>query len=441
MLLLYRRATLNLLPYYTKQNKLDGTPVISCNTTQNRHHKAIGVNVYPGDIMLQKLALGCITAAILGASGAAAAQTPVKIGFITTLSTPAGYIGQDARDAFNLAIKEGGGKLGGVPVQLEVEDDGLKPGSAKQIVEKMLQDKIKLFTGIIFSNVLTAVAPTVLQQNAFYISNNAGPSPFAGAKCNKNYFVASFENTSPHAAGGVAVNQLGYKRVALVAPNYQAGREALEGFKRDYKGKVVAEIYTKLGQSDFSVELARLRELAPDAIYEFEPGGAGINFAKQYANSGLSKTIPMVLPVFSMDLRMIKATGSAAKGLYTVALWSPELDNPQNRAFVAAFQNAYGRLPTQYAAEAYDTANLIASGLHAVKGDLSKADAFRAALYKADFKSVRGFFKFNTNHHPIQNYYLMQIKPNAQGELLPMVVRKVLSETKDIFAAECPLNR
>lgn len=390
--------------------------------------------------MLRKTVLSAAAMALIGFNAGAGAQEPLKIGFITTLSTPAGYIGEDARDAFNLAIKQGGGKLGGVPIQLIVEDDGLKPGSGKQSADKMLQDGVKLFSGINFSNVLTAVAPIVLQHGAFYVSTNPGPSPFAGAKCNKNYFVASFENTAMHAAAGVAVDQLGYKRVALVAPNYQAGREALEGFKRTYKGTVAAELYTKLDQSDFSVELARLRELAPDAIYEFEPGGAGINFAKQYANSGLSKTIPVVLPVFSMDLRMIKATGSAAEGLYTVALWSPELDNPQNHAFVKAFKEAYGRVPTHYAALAYDTANLIASGLHAVNGDISRADDFRAALYKADFKSVRGNFKFNTNHHPIQDYYLMQIKRNAQGELTPMVVRKVLSEAKDTFAAECPLK-
>jgi len=390
--------------------------------------------------MLQKMLAGCLASSLVGLSGAAQAQEPLKIGFITTLSTPAGYIGEDARDAFKLAIQEGGGKLGGVPIDLIIEDDGLKPGSGKQSADQMLQQGVRLFTGINFSNVLTAVAPTVLQHGAFYVSTNPGPSPFAGAKCDKNYFVASFENTAMHAAAGVAVNELGYKNVALVAPNYQAGRDALEGFKRTYKGKVAAELYTKLDQSDFSVELARLRQIAPDAIYEFEPGGAGINFAKQYANSGLNKTLPMVLPVFSMDLRMIKATGDAAEGLYTVALWSPDLDNPQNHAFVSAFKNAYGRVPTHYAALAYDTARLIASALQAVNGDLSRADDFRAALAKADFKSVRGNFSFNTNHHPIQDYYLMQIKRNAQGELMPSVVRKILSNAKDPFAAECPLK-
>jgi len=388
--------------------------------------------------MIRKLVLAWAAAA-LGMAGQALAADPVKIGFITTLSTPAGYIGEDQRDAFNLAIRQGKGTLGGVPVQLVIEDDGLKPSTGKQSAEKMLQDGIKLFSGINFSNVLTAVAPSVLKQGAFYVSLNAGPSPFAGARCDQNYFVASFENTSLHAAAGQAASGQGYKNVALVAPNYQAGRDALEGFKRRYKGKVAAEIYTKLDQSDFSVELARLRSLAPDAIYEFEPGGAGINFAKQFANSGLNKSIPLFLPVFSMDLRMIQATGHAAEGLYTTALWSPLLDNPQNHEFVQAFEQAYGRLPTHYAALAYDTAQLIGSALKAVDGDLDRADEFRAALRKADFKSVRGNFAFDTNQHPIQDYYLTQIKPDGQGRLLPVVVRKILSNEKDAYASQCKL--
>lgn len=389
--------------------------------------------------MFHKLALTCIASAVFYGNAALAAQEPVKIGFITTLSTPAGYIGEDERDGFNLAVKQNNGKLGGVAVELVVEDDGLKPANAKQVADRLLQSGIKLYTGIIFSNVLTAVAPSVLHAGAFYVSVNAGPSPFAGARCDKNYFVASFENTSPHAAGGHAVNDLGYKRVALVAPNYQAGREALEGFKRAYKGKVIAEIYTKLDQSDFSVELARLRDLAPDAIYQFHPGGAGINFAKQYANSGLNKTIPMVMPVFSMDGRMLTATGDAAEGLYTVGLWSTELDNPQSKKFVKDFEEAYGRRPTDYAAIAYDTAHLIGTGLKAVDGDLGRADDFRAALRKADFQSLRGNFKFNTNQHPIQDYYLMQFKRNAQGQLRPEVIKKVVQNDKDPFASQCHL--
>ncbi|RII83556.1 ABC transporter substrate-binding protein [Neopusillimonas maritima] len=390
--------------------------------------------------MLKKLALGCMASAVMALSTNVMAKDPVRIGFITTLSTPAGYLGEDARDGFNLAIKQGNGTLGGVAVETIVEDDGLKPANGKQIADRLLADDVKLFTGVIFSNVLTAIAPSIAQGDSFYVSVNAGPSPFAGKRCMKNYFVGSYENSALHAAGGAAANELGYKRVALVAPNYQAGRDALAGFKREYKGEVVAELYTKLDQNDFSVEMARLRDLKPDAIYEFHPGGLGINFAKQYAASGLGETIPMILPVFSMDNRMLKATGDSAEGLYTVALWSQNLDVPANKAFVEAFQKEYGRMPTHYAATAYDTANLIGSALKAVDGDISKTDAFRDAMRKADFNAVRGNFKFDTNHHPIQDYYLMKLERDGNGNLTPNVVRKVMEMQEDVFKSECEMN-
>ena len=389
--------------------------------------------------MFKKLTHTSLVLAALGAAPLAQAANPVKIGFITTLSTPAGYIGEDERDGFNLAVTQGGGKLGGIPVELVVEDDGLKPANAKQAVDRMLQSGIKLYTGVNFSNVLAAVVPSVLKADQVYVSLNPGPSNFAGEKCDKNYFVASYQNDAFHTAGGAAANELGYKRVVLMAPNYQAGRDALAGFKRTYKGEVLAEIYTKLDQSDFSVELARVRSLAPDAVYQFHPGGAGINFAKQYANAGLGKTIPMVMPGFSMDNRMLAATGSASEGFYTTGIWSSAMDNAASQKFVQDFKKAYGRVPTDYAMQAYDTAQWIGSGLKAVNGDLNQADAFRAALRKADFASLRGKFKLNTNQHPIQDLYLMRIEKNAQGELVPKVVRKIISDDKDAYAELCKM--
>ena len=382
-------------------------------------------------------AIGIVTAAIL-ASPVRAAE--VKIGMITTLSTPAGYIGEDIRDAFKLAIAQGGGKLGGVTVTLDIEDDALKPASAKQASERMLQSGVKLLTGVNFSNVLAAVVPGVLESKAFYVSNNPGPSTFAGERCNENFFVASYQNDAFHEAAGLSANDLGYKKVVILAPNYQAGRDALEGFKRTYKGEVTAEIYTKLDQTDFSVELARIRSLAPEAIYQFHPGGAGINFAKQYANAGLSKTVPMLIPSFSMDARMIAATGEAAEGVYASAIWTTETDLPASKAFVAEFKKAYSRTPTIYAQQAYDTALLIGTGLKAVDGDLSKADAFRQALREAKFEAIRGSFKFGPNQHPIQDYYLTRYARNASGDIVQTIVKKIATNYGDAYAAKCKMN-
>lgn len=381
-----------------------------------------------------------VAACLAGAAPAAMAQAEVRIGLITTLSTPAGYIGEDVRDAFLLAMKKEGGKLGGVPIKLEVEDDALKPAGAKQSADRMAQGGVKLFSGIIFSNVLAAVLPGVLEAGAIYVSSNAGPSTFAGERCNPNYYVASYQNDAFHEAAGLAANELGYKKMVLLAPNYQAGRDALEGFKRAYKGEVVGEIYTKLDQTDFSVELARLRSQAPDAIYQFHPGGAGINFAKQYANAGLSKSIPMLLPSFSMDARMVTATGDGSDGIYASALWTPETDNPASKAFVADFKAAYNRLPTMYAQQAFDTANLIGSALKAVGGDLSKADGFREAMRKADFTAIRGAFKMGPNQHPIQDYYLSKFEKDGKGEIVQTVVRKVASNHADAYASKCTMK-
>ncbi|MFO1218045.1 MAG: ABC transporter substrate-binding protein [Burkholderiaceae bacterium] len=389
---------------------------------------------------MKSLVQGALMLAVAAAALTANAQTPVRIGLITTLSTPAGYIGEDERDGFMLAVREEGDKLGGVPVRVQIEDDALKPANAKQTADKMVQDGIRLFTGINFSNVLVAVAPTVLESGGTYVSLNAGPSTYAGKDCNAAYFSVAFQNDSYSDTAGLAANELGYKRMVIMAPNYQAGRDALSGFKSTFKGQVIAEIYTKLEQSDFSVEMARVRELKPDAIFQFHPGGAGINLAKQYANSGFASSIPMITPIYSMDRRMLEATGNAGNGYYVVASWSADLDNAENKRFVESFVKAYGRIPTDYAATSYDTARLIASALKAVGGDIAgKTDQFRAALRKADFKSVRGKFRFANNQHPIQNWYLLRIEPDASGKLAYRTLKPIALDHGDPHARDCKL--
>ena len=388
------------------------------------------------------VALALSAVAGLGQVAYAQKQDPLKIGFITTLSTPAGYIGEDERDGFMLAVKQEGGKLGGIPVDVIVEDDGLKPGSGKQTAERMLQEGIKVFTGINFSNVLVAVAPAVFREGAFYVSLNAGPSNFAGEGCDKNYFAAAFQNDSYSDTAAIAANNMGIKKMVIMAPNYQSGRDALNGFKRAYKGEILAEIYTKLDQSDFSVELARIRSLAPEALFEFLPGGAGINFAKQWANSGLSDQVKMVTTLYSMDDRMMAATGDASKGFLLTTEWTADVDNAANKQFVEAFQKEYNRRPTVYAATSYDTARLIASALKAVDGDVEgKPDDFRNALRKADFDSVRGNFKLGPNHYPIQDWFLVEVAPNAEGKLDYKFVDTIIKDHGDAYSHLCKMDK
>jgi branched-chain amino acid transport system substrate-binding protein len=369
----------------------------------------------------------------------ALAQKSVPIGFISTLSTPAGYLGEDERDGFLLAVKEEGGKLGGIPVDVKVEDDALKPANAKQIVDRMLQDGVKLFTGINFSNVMMAVGPSVVGAKAFYISNNAGPSPYAGKSCSPYFFGVGFQNDSFSDTVGFVANDIGVKKAVVMVPNYQAGRDSADGFKRTFKGQIVAEIYTKLDQTDFSVELARIRALDADALFQFHPGGTGINLVKQFANAGLASKVKMVTPVYSMDERMLAAVGQAGKGFYMSSPWSADLPNEANKKFVASFTKTYNRVPTAQAAQAYDTALLIASGLKAVGGDLSKADAFRAALRKADFHSVRGNFKFGPNQFPIQDWYLLETVDDGKGHVVYKNLKTIVKDHTDVYAPECKM--
>ena len=387
--------------------------------------------------MKTKLLCSSLVALSLFIAGSAGAA--VKIGMVTTLTTKAGYLGEDIRDGFMLAIELGGGKLGGVEVELMVEDDGRKPGKGREIAERYIKkDKVKIITGIVFSNVAMAVVPKVVKDDVFYISPNAGPSALAGKGCNKNYFNAAWQNDNLHEVMGQYVNDAGFKSAYILAPNYPAGKDALAGFKRFYKGNISGEVYTKLGQSDYAAELANLRAAKPDAVFFFLPGGMGINFLKQYAQAGLKDSIPVFGPAFSFDARILKAVGDAAVGVINGSQWNFDLDNAANKIFVSAFKNKYDRMPTLYASQGYDTANLIGSALKATGGNPSNMDAFRTALEKADFDSVRGSFRFGNNHHPIQDLYVREVVKDASG-IYNKTLKKVFSDHADAYAGQCSL--
>ena len=379
-----------------------------------------------------------LVASIVG--GTAAAADPIKIGMITTLSTKAGYLGEDIRDGFELAIEEGGGKLGGVAVELLVEDDGRKPERGKQIAERYIKrENIKIITGIVFSNVAMAVVPKVVRDGVFYVSPNAGPSKLAGSGCHENYFNVAWQNDNLHEVTGKFVTDQGFRNVYLLAPNYPAGKDSLAGFKRYYQGNISGEVYTKLGQSDYAAELAALRAASPDAVFFFLPGGMGINFLKQYSQAGLAAEIPVFGPAFSFDERLLKAVGDAAVGVHNGSQWNHDFANPANRAFVDAFRENYGRTPTLYASQGYDAARLIGSALAAVKGDIDDADGFRAALREAKFDSVRGAFRFGPNQHPIQDLYVREVIKDGGGNYTNRTVKKVFTDHADAYAKDCKM--
>jgi branched-chain amino acid transport system substrate-binding protein len=384
----------------------------------------------------KNLAWGSLGVA-LAAAGPAGAQEKLKVGLILTLSGPSAVLGQQARDGFQLAVKDLGGKLGGRDVEVIVTDDELKPDVAVTKVKGLLErDRVDFVVGPIFSNVAVAIHKPVVDASTFYISTNAGPSNLAGKSCSPYFFATSYQNDQNHEVLGKVAQDRGYKRVYLLAPNYQAGKDALAGFKRHYKGEVVEESYVPLNNLDFQSELAKIASLKPDAIFTFMPGGMGVNLVKQYRAAGLADRIPF-LSAFTVDESTLPAQQDAAIGMLGGMTWAPNLDTPENKRFVAAYEAAYGSVPGSYAMQAYDAALLIDSALKATKGDTTDKDALRAALRKADFRSLRGSFKFGVNNFPVQDFYLVKAAKRPDGKFQTELVQKVFSDYADAYAKEC----
>ena len=374
------------------------------------------------------------------ASGFAQNDAPVKVGLLSTLSGPGAGLGVDIRDGFQLAVKLSGGKFSGKAVDVIVADDQASPDVGRQTADRLVKrDKVDFMTGIVFSNVMLAVGAPTFQSKTFYISANAGPSQYAGEQCNPYFFSASYQNDNMHEAVGKVVTDKGFKKVALIAPNYPAGKDAIAGFKRFFKGEVASETYTTLNQLDYGTELSKLRSTKPDAVYIFLPGGMGINFIKQFVGAGLSKDITLFGPGFSGDEDVIKAVGDPMLGMFNTSQWGHDMDNSANKKFVAEFEKAYGRLPTLYAAQGFDAARLIEAAVRDSKGKLDDKAAVRKALEAAKFDSVRGAFKFNSNHFPIQDYYLRVITKDAKGRVTNRTLGTVFKAHADAYAASCKM--
>jgi branched-chain amino acid transport system substrate-binding protein len=370
-------------------------------------------------------------------ASAAAAQEKIRIGLIYTLSGPPSVLGQQSKNAFELAVKDLGGKMGGKEVELFAVDDGLKPDVAIQKVQELLErDKVDIVVGPIFSNILQAIHKPVMDSGKILISTNAGASSFAGAACNPNFFVTSYQNDQIYAALGKIANEKGYKRVYALVPNYQAGKDALAGFKSTYKGTIVEESLVPLNSLDFQADLSKLGSLKPDALFTFMPGGLGIRLIKQLNQAGMKGKIP-IISAFTADEATLPVLGEDADGIFGALTWAPTTNNPQNKKFVAAYEAAYKAIPASYAMQAYDAAMLIDSAVRATKGNMSDTKALSAALKKADFKSLRGPFKFNVNGYPIEDFYLTKVVKRADAKYQTSIVEKVLANNADPYAKDC----
>ncbi len=382
-----------------------------------------------------------LAALVCAATALPAGAQTVKVGIAQDLTGPFAALGAEARDGFNLAIKQLGGKLGSVPAEFIVQDMAGNPDTARQLVERLVKrERIDFFTGPIGSNVALAVGPALFADRVFYLSANAGPSQFAGSQCNPFFFGTAWQNDAYHEAAGKFAADRGFKKVAILAPNYPAGQDALNGFKRGFGKPVASETFTKLGQLDYAAEIAQLRAQAPDALFIFLPGGMGINFIKQFVGAGLSKDTQVIGPGFTADQDIIRAVGTPMLGMFNTAHWAPDMDNAASRAFVETFRKEYGRTPSIYAAQAFDAILLMDAAVREVKGKVTDKDAVRAALRKANFKSVRGDFKFGANQFPVQDYYLRVVRQTEGGELVNRTLSKVFDDHRDAYAAQCTMK-
>jgi branched-chain amino acid transport system substrate-binding protein len=383
------------------------------------------------------LVIGLVIA--LAAGPAAAAET-VKIGFITSLSGPAGIIGKHMKDSVELALDHLGRKVGGLETEVIYGDDQRKPDVGKQLADEMLKKhRVHFVSGIIWSNVMLAVAPTVTQAGTLMIGTNAGPHELAGKMCHELYFTTSWQNDQTPEAMGKYMQDQGLTDVYAMAPNYAAGKDMISGFKRYFKGRIVDEVYTKLGQQDYQAEISQLRAKNPKAVFVFYPGDMGIQFVKQYAQAGLRDQTPLY-SVYTVDEVTLPALKETALGQWETRYWSPDLKNEANVKYIADFRKKFGYTPSFYGAQSYDGIMLMDSAIRAVKGDLSNKKGMVAAMRKADFKSTRGRFTYNVNHHPIQNFYLLKAVRGAGGEVEMQVQKAVFENHKDAYYKDCGMK-
>jgi branched-chain amino acid transport system substrate-binding protein len=390
---------------------------------------------------IQYALAGAVASALAFSQPAMAqSQKSIKIGFITTLSGPLGVIGKHMRDSVELALDHLGRKVGGLETEVVYGDDQVKPDVGVQVAEQMLKrDQVDIMAGIIWSNVMMATMPVVTGAGKIMVGTNAGASPLAGAQCNELYFSTSWNNDQSPEAMGKFLQDSGVNNLYVLAPNYQAGKDMVAGLKRTYKGAIVEEIYTKLGQQDYQAEITQLRAKNPKAVFVFYPGGMGIQFIRQYVQAGLRDRIPLY-SVFTVDQTTLPALKDAALGQYEAGFWSPALKNPVNEKFVNDFRKKYGYTPSPYAAQTYDGIMLIDSAVKATKGNVKDTKAMVAAMRKADFKSIRGDFKFNNNHHPIQSFYLFKAVKGGPDGVEMNIEKKVFDKHQDSYHQDCKMK-
>ena len=388
---------------------------------------------------IRVLTAALVAVALGAATPVSAQQKKIKIGFISTMSGPAGAMGEAMKNSVDLALEHLGHKMGGVPVEVIYGDDQFKPDVGMQVVNEMLKkDQVDIVAGIIWSHVMLAVVPVVTGAGKLMIGTNAGASPLAGKLCNDHFFTTSWNNDQTPEAMGKYLQDNGIQDLYVMAPNYQAGKDMVAGLKRTYKGNIVDEVYTKPNQTDYQAEISQLRAKKPKAVYAFYPGGMGVQFLKQYNQAGLMDQIPLYT-VYTVDELSIPAIGDAAIGQMETRFWSPDIKVPASQKYVADYRKKYGKWPVFYGAQSYDGMMLIDSGVRALKGNIGDTKGMIRELRKANYDSIRGKFSFNVNHVPIQNFYLLKTVKES-NDIVMKIQKTIFENYKDSYYQDCPMK-
>ena len=384
--------------------------------------------------------LTCLLLSTGLAGSALAEDKPIKIGLLQTFSGPFGVIGQTVADAVMLEVEANGGKLGGFPVEIIKQDDQGKPDVGLQAATKLVeQDKVDILIGPTLTNVILATYQPIVQSKTIMVTTIGGPGELAGKFCNPYYFSTSWQNSDTAASMGQHLQSLGIKNLYVQAPNFEGGREVVSGLKRYYKGGVAKEVFTPMTQQDFSAELTQIRLANPEAVFAFYPGNLAVAWVKHYAQAGLMSKIPLYR-VSSIDGLSMPGMGDAPVGSYQTASWNPDLPNEASQKFVADFRKKYNVTPSYNAAYAYDAVRLLDAALKQA-GGAQNHDALISAMEKADFKSVRGDFKFGPNHFPLQDYYLLQVVKAPSGAIEQQTRGKVFEMHGDDYVSQCSMKK
>jgi branched-chain amino acid transport system substrate-binding protein len=384
-------------------------------------------------------------AAALAAAAPASAQE-LRIGFMNTYTGGGAILGKHQDNGWKLGLADegwtkDGDKLGGVPTRIFYADDQTKPDVGLKEVEKFLkQDKVQIVAGIIWSNVLMTVAKPTFENKSILLTTNAGASPMAGAACNPLFVSSSWNNDQAPEALGKRMSDDKIATIYMIAPNYQAGKDMISGVLRTLKGpKVVDQDLVKLGETDFQANISKIRATKPSAVFAFMPGPMSPAFFKQWAASGAGKDIKLYT-IFSVDNATLPAVGDAAVGSYHASYWSHDLKIPEAEKFVKAYSAKYGGLPSEFAAQAYDAARLIAAAVKAVGGKVDDTAALARALRKTKYPSTRGPYEYNVNGIPIQNFYLREVIKGADGKAQIVSRGPIFTNHKDAYWEQCPAN-